>query len=296
MEKSKNKINWKKMIYELFYLTAGCFITAFSVNSILKPSGLVTSGITGISIVLEKYININYSVIYYFLTILILIVTLITLGKKEILKIAFISVVYPAVLVIMQKHPFVFVEDDLLLATIYFSVFYGIGIGMILRKGYSFGGTDTIAKILKKKILHTVSLSYILMAIDGIILIISGFAFGRNIALYAIISQLITTKVYDYIMFGLGTKLNRLEIISDSHSKIANYIMHEIKRGVTVIDIVGCYTNEKKVKLVTVCSPRESTLIKAFIKGCDSRAYVEVVQNVLVWGKGNRFINLDDEE
>lgn len=288
-------LDFKKLIYDTFYLTIGCIITAFAVNNILKPNGLITSGITGIAIILEKYININYSIIYYCLTILVLIITFILLGKKEIFKIAFISILYPTVLIAMQNFQFKFVENDLLLASIYFSLFYGIGIGMILRKGYSFGGTDTIAKILNKKVFSTISLSYIMLALDGFVIIISAFVFGRNIALYSIISQLITTKVYDYIMFGLGSKLYRLEIISDKHNDICNYIMYELKRGVTLINIVGCYTNENKAKLVTVCSPRESIMIQKFIKENDSKAHVEVLPIVHVWGKGNRFIDINSE-
>ncbi len=290
------KIDIKKLIYDSFYLTVGCFITAFAVNNILKPNGLITSGITGIAIILEKYININYSIIYYFFTILVLIVAFILLGKKEIFKIAFISILYPTVLIAMQDFQFKFVENDLLLASIYFSIFYGIGIGMILRKGFSFGGTDTIAKILNKKVFPTVSISYIMLVLDGLVIIISAFVFGRNIALYSIISQLITTKVYDYIMFGLGTKLYRLEIISDKYLDISNYIMYEIKRGVTQISIVGCYTNESKYKLVTVCSPRESIMIQKIIKEMDSKAYVEVLPIVSVWGRGDRFININAED
>lgn len=294
--KFMKKLDIKRFIYDVFYLTLGCVITAFSVNYILKPNGLFTSGITGIAIILEHYININYSIIYYLFTILILVVTMILLGKREILKIAFISILYPTVLLIMQKYEFKFIEDDLLLATIYFSVFFGIGVGMILRKGYSFGGTDTIAKILSKRVLKTVSISYIMLTLDGIIIIASAFVFGRNIALYSIISQVITTKVYDYIMFGLGTKLYRVEIISDKNKDIVDYIMYDIKRGVTLINIIGSYTNEEKVKLVTVCSPRESILIRDFIKEIDTKAYVEVLPIVSVWGRGNRFININADQ
>ena len=69
------KINLKKSINSVSYLIVGCIITAFAVNYILKPNGLITSGITGLAIILEKYININYSYIYYFVTFFILIVT-----------------------------------------------------------------------------------------------------------------------------------------------------------------------------------------------------------------------------
>ena len=57
--------NFKKILYDTLYLSVGCFITAFSVNYILKPNGLITSGITGLAIILEKYLLIDYYFIYY---------------------------------------------------------------------------------------------------------------------------------------------------------------------------------------------------------------------------------------
>jgi len=194
--------NLKKLFNDTIYLTIGCLITAFSVNYILKPNGLITSGITGLAIVLEKYLYINYSYIYYFATLIILLITFVLMGKKEIMKIIFLSVLYPTVLLAMQSFEFKFVENDLLLASIYFSLFYGLGVGMILRKGFSFGGTDTLARILNKKAFPSINVSYIMLVLDGFVIITAAFTFGRNIALYYIISQLIITKLCDYIMFG----------------------------------------------------------------------------------------------
>ena len=59
------KANVKKILFDTLYLTIGCFITAFAVNYILKPNGLITSGITGLAILLEKYLQINYISLLY---------------------------------------------------------------------------------------------------------------------------------------------------------------------------------------------------------------------------------------
>jgi uncharacterized membrane-anchored protein YitT (DUF2179 family) len=290
------KINLKKSINSVSYLIVGCIITAFAVNYILKPNGLITSGITGLAIILEKYININYSYIYYFVTFFILIVTYLLMGKKEIMKIIFLSILYPTVLLVMQNFEFRFIENDLLLASIYFSIFYGIGVGMILRKGFSFGGTDTIARILNKKVFHSVNVSYIMLVLDGIVILISAFTFGRNIALYSVISQLIVTKVCDYIMFGFGTKLYKLEIISGKYEEISKFIMFELGRGVTVFQIKGGYTNLDKIQIESVCSPGQSIMIQKFIKEIDQAAFVKVLPMISVWGKGNRFIDINTED
>ncbi len=290
------KTNLKKLLSSFFYLVAGCIITAFSVNYILKPNGLITSGVTGLAIILEKYTNINYSYMYYFVTLVILIGTYLLMGKKEIMKIVFLSILYPTVLLVMQNFEFKFVENDLLLASIYFSIFYGIGVGMILRKGFSFGGTDTIARILNKKLFPSINVSYIMLALDGIIILISAFTFGRNIALYSVISQLIVTRVCDYIMFGLGTKLYKLEIISCKYEEISKFIMLQLGRGVTVLQIRGGYTNDEKIQIETVCSPEQSIRIQKLIKEIDQTAFVKILPMVSVWGRGRRFVDINLED
>ncbi len=288
--------NFKKFLYDSVYLTIGCLITAFSVNFILKPNGLITSGITGLAIILEKYLLINYSYIYYIATFLILITTYMLMGKKEIMKIVFLSILYPTVLLLMQSFEFRFVENDLLLASIYFSIFYGIGVGMILRKGFSFGGTDTIARILNKKLFPSINLSYIMLILDGFVIIVAAFVFGRNIALYSIISQLIFTKVCDYMMFGVGTKLYKLEIISSKYEEISNFIMYELGRGVTLFKIKGCYTNEEKIQIESICSPNQAVMVQKLIKQIEPAAFVKVLPVINVWGKGRRFIDISTED
>lgn len=290
------KISLNKLVNNVCYLTLGCVITAFSVNYILKPNGLITSGITGLSIILERYLNINYSYIYYFITFIILIGTYMLMGRKEIMKIIFLSILYPTVLLIMQNFEFKFIENDLLLASIYFSIFYGIGVGMILRRGFSYGGTDTIARILNKKMFPSVNVSYIMLVLDGMVILLSAFTFGRNIALYSIISQLIVTKVCDYIMVGFGTKLYKLEIISGKYEEISRYIMYELGRGVTVSRIKGGYTNDDKIQIESVCSPAQSIMIQKFIKDIDQSAFVKVLPMISVWGKGSRFVDINIED
>ena len=173
---------------------------------------------------------------------------------------------------------------------------YGIGVGMILRKGFSFGGTDTIAKILNKKLFPSINVSYIMLVLDGIVIMIAAFTFGRNIALYSIISQFIVTKVCDYTMFGFGTKLYKLEIISTKYEEISNYIMYELGRGVTLFKIKGCYTNEEKVQIESICSPNQTVMIQELIKNIEPTAFVKVLPVLNVWGKGRRFIDISLED
>lgn len=291
----ETKYNYKNLLKEYALLILGCFITAFASNSVLKPNGLSTSGITGLSIVLESMTGVNYSYIYYIFTIAILIATLILMGKKEVMKIIMLSVLYPTLLVLLQSLNIEIILDDTILVVICFSVLYGLGVGIVLRLSYSYGGTDTIAKIIQKKLLPFVNISFIMLLLDGLILILTGFVLGIKVALYGLIIQFLFTKVIDYVMFGVGTKLYKHEIISDKYHEISEYIMKNLKRGVTLRTITGAYTNTEKVQLCCVCSPKESLDIKRYLSSVDKHAYVEVLPIVSVWGIGMRFKKIDED-
>lgn len=293
---SMRKIDIKKTIADYFFVLVGCILAAFAISSILKPSGLVTGGITGISIILEKFTGIKYTYIYYVLSLLVLLTAFMTMGKREGFKIITLSVLFPLILIIFENLNISFIKNDMMLSSVYFGIVCGIGTGLMLKRGFSSGGTDTIAKILHKKIFTFVGLSEILLCIDATIIATSAIVYNLNVALYAIISQIISMKLVDLVMFGFDSKKVKIEIISDKHEEITQYILHQIVRGVTSCEIRGGYMNATRLKLQTICSPREAMLIKRFISDTDSNAFVNVVPVISVWGKGIGFDSLVEEE
>jgi uncharacterized membrane-anchored protein YitT (DUF2179 family) len=286
----------KKIVLDCLLVTVGSILIAFAITSILKPNGLVTGGITGISIIIEKLIHIKYAYAYYLLSIVVLIAAWISIGKREGLKIITISIVFPLVLIIFEKLNFSFIKNDLMLASVYYGLICGIGSGLVLKRGYSMGGTDTVAKIFHRKIFTFISASEILLYIDGAIIASSAIIYNLNIALYAIISQIILVTAIDAVLYGFGSKKVKLEIISSRHEDITNFILNDIKRGVTSYEVKGGYMNLERTKLLTICSPRESMLIKRYISQVDQDAFIDVLPVISVWGKGVGFDSLIEEE
>ncbi len=97
-------------------------------------------------------------------------------------------------------------------------------------------------------------------------------------------------------MYGFDAKVVQLEIITDKHDEVANFILHEIKRGVSNVSIVGEYTKIPRKKIITLCSPRESMLIKQFVAREDVNAFVTVIRVETVWGLGVGFNALMGEK
>ena len=118
----------KAFVQEVAIILIGCFLTAFAVDCILKPSGLAVTGVTGVAMVLEHWFRINYTYTNYLFTLMIAVATYFLLGKKEFFRILALSIIYPVILVIFNHFSFQLIYDDLPLTCITFSLFYGTGI------------------------------------------------------------------------------------------------------------------------------------------------------------------------
>lgn len=291
----KLKINAKKIGIDLLIIAIGCLIGTFSSIAIMIPNGLTSGGVTGIARIVQHFLNLPFSWLYYAGSLIVLLMCFVILGKAEARKIVVLSVVYPAALVFWEHFDIQLIEGtDTLLATIYCGVFSGLCSGMILSRGYSSGGSDTIAKMIHAKLLPQVPLSKVLLGVDASIIIASAFVFGRNIALYALVTSVISSKVIDYYMYGLTPKIVQVEIITNEADTIQQYILDTICRGVSRENVTGAYTNTKRPKLVVLCSPRESVLIRRYVGTADPQALLTVQAINEVWGSGTGFKAHDD--
>lgn len=297
LEKAERKEKIKEFGKDLIFILLGCAFAGFSTIHILIPNGLTAGGVTGICRIIQSNTGISFSFLYYGFSFSILLICALILGLGEARKIILLTILFPTFLFVFEQFEINLLEEkDIILAVIYNGVFGGIGIGLFFTRGYSMGGTDTIAKIIKIKFLPHVGISKILLGIDAAVIVAGGVFFGRNIALYALVTQIIFSRVVEYVMYGFETKVVQLEIITDKHEEITDYILHEIKRGVSNVTVIGEYTGTERRKMITLCSPRESMLIRQYIAKEDKNAFVTVIRVETVWGQGAGFIGLSEKK
>lgn len=292
MKKIVNK-NWS----DYFVVYIGCLLQAFAVTCILKPNNLVVGGFTGFSMAIGSILHINYTIIYYTLCLLILILTWIILGKKDALRIMLLSVTYPLILMVFEKFSFNFIDNtsDKLLICIYYGLISGFAMGLILKRGFTQGSSDTLAKLIHKKALPFVSMGKILLSIDIIVLFMCGSIFGRTAVLYAIIMQLIYSKTVDFVILGFDTTFVKVIILTDKPAEVSHYILTTLNRGVSTSSVIGAHNNKKNPKLICVCSSKELLLIKNFVATIDKDAFLNAVPVLSVWGKSGDFNDLEVE-
>lgn len=291
---TKEKV--REQMLDVLILLIASAIGSYATVSIMIPYGLTSGGLTGIVRIIQSQFDFNFSIMYYCGSAVILALVAIFLGFREVRKILLLTIMFPAVLMLFEylQLPFLPIHD-MFLAVIYCGVFNGICTGIIFWRGYSFAGTDAISKILRKKLFPHLSQSRILMAIDAVIIISSAFFFGINIALYALVTQVILSKTIDFVLYGFESKIVQMEIITNKADELLDFIMNDIGRGVSIHKVEGGFTRQTRSQLRLLCSPRESISVKRGIAKIDPEAFVTLIQVDSVWGFGKGFADIKKE-
>ena len=261
--------------------------------SILIPNGLTIGGITGIARIIQHYTNWNYSLTYYALAMIIIAIVWVFLGFKEVRKILLMSMAYPAFMLVLELNHVVLIQsDDLFLVAVFCGVVLGVSNGLTFKAGFSSGGADSLAKVVKYRWLPHLGINDITFAINAIIVLMSAFVFGLEIALYAVIIIFVSMRVGEAVMYGFSNKIVELDIIPGDADALAEYIMNNLGRGVSSIEITGEYTGDRRKQLKILCSPRESFLIKRYLAKQDPNSFVSVISIKSVWGRGRGFSDI----
>lgn len=261
--------------------------------SVLIPNGLTIGGVTGVARIIQHYTDWNYSLTYYAIAMIITVVVWLCLGIREVRKILLMSIAYPACMLVLELNDVVLIQsDDRFLVSVFCGVVLGVSNGLTFKAGFSSGGADSLAKVMKYRWLPHRGINDLTFMINAAIVLVSVFVFGLEIALYAVIITFISMRVGETVMFGLSNKIVELDIIPGDAEALAGYIMNELGRGVSSIEITGEYTGDKRKQLKILCSPRESFLIKRHLAKEDPNSFVSVTTIKSVWGKGRGFSDI----
>ena len=263
----------------------------------MEPNGLSTGGIVGLIRILQNYTHMSFSIMYYVAAAIVLIILFFSLGFKSMRRAILVSAVYPTVTLLVEHLDITLLEEkDLILASIFCGILQGIGIGIVAWRGYMFPGTDGLAKAIRKNLLPHIPQSSIMSVLDLSTIIASIFVFDRNIALYAIVTQILITRSMNLVMYGMSPTLVQLEIITTKKDEIVEYIFSELHRGVTVTQVTGEYTQKQYSELRLLCSAREVTKFRSKLSEIDPNAFVTLHEINSVWGVGDGFQKITGTE
>ena len=268
-KKLEKIIKNKNAYYNLFLFIIGMALSAISVSVFYSPNEVVTTGSTGLAIILNKYLNIDLSLLVLCLSSMLLVLSFlvfgINYGSKHILGTLLFPVFLKSATLINRVVNFEGVS--LFLIIVIGGVLSGIGFGLVKRSNYSLGGFYVLYDIINKR--FKISIGKASLVCNSIIIILSIFTFGIDKCIYAIIGLYMTSYFGDKIMLGIS-------------SNKAFYIITNLDHTVTVVKARGGYSDRKKTMLLCVIPTVEYVKMKEVIKAIDERAFFLVTDSYTV--------------
>ena len=179
-----------------------------------------------------------------------------------------------------------------MLGVIFGGVLTGAGLGLVFLPGATTGGTDILARLLKRHF-REVKMGYVTLAIDTCVLILTGLVF-RDISktLYSAVTLFICSRVLDAVLYGLDYSSVAL-IISDRYEDVYRAIDKQLDRGVTFLEGRGGYTGAPKTVLMTAVKSRQISELKQLVQCIDPNAFMIVQPAHQVLGEGFKRYNDD---
>lgn len=262
----------------------GCLAYGGSTSLFLAPRSIVAGGISGLAVMLNLlFEELPVGMLIIALNAPILIAGIRMQGWKFIIRALITIVTLGVVTDLLAKIPFE--PDDSVLASLYGGILQGIGIGLFLRYEFSSGGTELLGRIISR-LVRVIRIPVCVGILDGIIVVLGAIATkDPNNMLYALIVIFVSTKLSEWILVG-GEKSKLCIVITDMGKAIADTLLKNSPRGVTMLNGEGMYTHQDKEVLLTCVKKRQLTQLKQLVYNVDPHAFIIVNDSVEVRGKG----------
>lgn len=279
------KNDLKNIITEALGMIIGCILVSIGINMFISPHTIAPGGLSGLSVVLSKISGLSISTIMLIIGIPLIVFSIKILGKKDSIKTLVGMLLLSFFLNLTSSLSQTTVTNDVLLSAITGAIFVGLGLGIIFRVDGSTGGTDLIALMVNKAI-PSIPLSKCLVFIDGLVVVSSGIV-NRNLetALYSAISLYVIVKMVDFIVAGFDYSKSFM-IITNEEDALKNAILNDIKRGITILDGKGGYTDSSKSVLIVVVNKKQEVHLKKLVKRVDRNAFIIISDVHEVFGEG----------
>lgn len=264
-------------------IAAGAIITAAGLDLFLIPNKIAAGGVSGLATVIHYVAHIPVGATMLALNIPLFLFSIKKLGLRFGLNTLFGAVVLSVAIDVIARFTTV-ITQDIFLSTLYGGVVCGLGMGVVFKYHGTTAGTDLAAKLINR--FTGLSVGQSLLAVDFFVITSAGIIFKSfELAMYALISLFVTSKVIDLVQEG-RSDTKAFFIISSKPAEVARTIMQDMERGVTFLQGKGGYTETERDVLFCVVTSAELSTMKKIIHDTDAQAFVIVADTTEVLGEG----------
>ncbi len=266
---------------------------AIAVNWILVPHTIVGGGLTGLCEILyfatDAFVPIWLS--SFVCNLALLIAAFFTVGWRYCVRTLW-GVLWYTIWLKVIEIPADPVITDPFMAVILGGLFMGSFLGIVFLNNGSTGGVDIVAMIVNK--FKHLPMGRVLMACDIVIIMCAYFLpeikelpFGRGLEkiLFGLCYTFMAGTAVDWVLNRTRQSV-QFFIFSTKYEEIAEAIMTQVPRGVTLMDAQGGYSKEPMKVVTTIARQHESATIFRLVNAIDPNAFVSQSQVRGVFGQG----------
>lgn len=274
----------KPIILDIVFLILGSSLIALAIVMFTVPNNIAPGGVSGLATALASFIKIPIGTFTIILNAPIFLLAFFVFHWKNVVK-SLIAAVFVGVEIDMFSIFLPAYTNNPLLASVFGGALIGAGLGLILWRRMTSGGTDLAAMMLKKRFPY-LNTSTLLFIVDGAVIVFAVFVFGNiEVALYSTLTLFIIGKVVDTIVSGFDFA-KVLMIITDRSDEVVDAISNELGKGATQFEAKGAYSKNMKSVIMTVVHRSEMPEVLSVVKKIDPSAFTIIQNATEVHGEG----------
>lgn len=284
------KMNWKSLALDFVMIFVGSVCYAFAIGAFSDPHHIAPGGLSGVAILLNYMFDwIPIGVATIVMNVPLIIAAWFLLSKSLAIRTMW-GILISSVLV-DQLEPLlqgIYPADENanpLLVCIFGGAFLGLGVGLILRRGGTTGGSEIISRLLEKKYPH-MSVGTLILVVDAVVIALSALVYKDiSSAMYAVIFVFIGSQIIDRVVYG-GRSGKMIMIISQKQPEITSAIMTKIQRGVTLLKSQGGYSGQDQNTVLVAVRRDEVFRLRQTVFEIDPDAFLMMLTTDEVRGLG----------
>lgn len=287
-----NKKKYKEYLSWFVSFFGGSLLFGLSMNMFLHPGSVVMGGLTGVASTINfLYDKLPIGTMIFVLNVPLLLINIKANGFKSMAK-SVIGIAATSLAVDVTTFVPATLNDPMLCA-ILGGVTMGVGAGLLLTKGFTTGGSDLAAIILKKKF-KNLTTGRLVLIIDVVVVVGSAIVMKSwEGIIYSSVAIFAYSASIDAVMGG-SEKAKMALIISAKHAEISEEIDKKLERGVTYLHGEGWYTKAEKEVLMCVVKRNEEFGVKQIVEKIDPEAFMILCDATEVLGMGFKQIEKKD--
>ena len=285
------EFSWKT-VREYLVVLLGALVQAFAMRLFLVPGQLVSGGISGAAQIINHFAPIPIGLMVFIGNIPLFVLGWRFLGGPRFALRTAIAVgafaLFTDLLVFLI--PAEGMTQDNVLNALFGGVLLGVGLGLVYRGGGTSGGSDILGRILNHRLGISISQAYLIT--DTLVVLAGGFSFGWENALYGMGVIYISGLAAEAVSEGSGIFRTAM-IITGEPQAVAQRILTDMERGVTVLPGTGAYTGAERPVLYCVITRSEVNQLREVVHELDPQAFMVIGQAHEALGEGFRPLKKD---